>query len=36
MFAPYQPVTWADIPDANKDAAGTWINNYTGYIVDRL
>ena len=32
MFAPYQPVTWADIPDANKDAAGTWINSYTGYI----
>jgi putative spermidine/putrescine transport system substrate-binding protein len=32
MYAPYQPATWADIPDANKDAAGTWVNNYTGYM----
>ena len=32
MYAPYQPVTWADIPDANKDAAGPWINNYTGFM----
>lgn len=32
MFAPYQPVVWKDIPDANKDAAGTWINSYTGYV----
>lgn len=32
MYAPYQPVTWADIPAANKDAAGAWINNYTGYM----
>jgi len=31
MYAPYQPVTWADIPDANKDPNGTWINNFTGF-----
>lgn len=32
MFAPYQPVTWADIPDVNKAADGAWINNYAGYM----
>jgi putative spermidine/putrescine transport system substrate-binding protein len=31
MYAPYQPVTWADIPDANKEPTGLWINNYTGF-----
>jgi putative spermidine/putrescine transport system substrate-binding protein len=31
MYAPYQPSTWADIPDANKDPNGLWINNYTGF-----
>jgi putative spermidine/putrescine transport system substrate-binding protein len=31
MYAPYQPTTWADIPDANKEATGLWINNYTGF-----
>ena len=31
MYAPYQPETWADIPDANKEATGLWINNYTGF-----
>jgi putative spermidine/putrescine transport system substrate-binding protein len=31
MYAPYQPATWADIPDANKDPNGLWINNYTGF-----
>ena len=31
MFAPYQPATWADIPDGNKDPNGTWINNYAGF-----
>jgi putative spermidine/putrescine transport system substrate-binding protein len=32
MYAPYQPVTWADIPDANKEATGLWINNYSGFM----
>jgi putative spermidine/putrescine transport system substrate-binding protein len=32
MYAPYQPVTWGDIPDANKEATGLWINNYTGFM----
>jgi len=31
MYAPYEPATWADIPDGNKDANGLWINNYTGF-----
>ncbi|HJW21027.1 MAG TPA: ABC transporter substrate-binding protein [Candidatus Limnocylindrales bacterium] len=31
MYAPYKPVTWAQIPDANKEATGLWINNYTGF-----
>jgi putative spermidine/putrescine transport system substrate-binding protein len=31
MFVPYQPVTWADIPDGNKEPTGLWINNYTGF-----
>jgi putative spermidine/putrescine transport system substrate-binding protein len=32
LYAPYKPATWADIPDANKEATGLWINNYTGFI----
>ena len=32
MFAPYQVATWADIPDANKEATGLWTNNYTGFV----
>ena len=32
MYTPYQPATWADIPDANKEPTGLWINNYTGFI----
>ena len=31
QYAPYQPATWADIPDGNKEATGLWINNYTGF-----
>lgn len=31
MYAPYQPATWKDIPDGNKEATGLWINNYTGF-----
>ncbi|KTR82708.1 ABC transporter substrate-binding protein, partial [Leucobacter chromiiresistens] len=29
-FAPYQVETWDDIPDANKEATGLWVNNYSG------
>ena len=32
MYAPYQPATWADIPDVNKEPTGLWINNYTGFM----
>jgi len=29
-FAPYQVVNWAEVPDANKEATGLWVNDYTG------
>jgi len=32
MYAPYQAVTWGDIPDVNKEATGLWTNNYTGFM----
>ncbi|GIF62546.1 ABC transporter substrate-binding protein [Asanoa ishikariensis] len=32
MFAPYQVATWKDIPDALKEANGTWVNDYGGYM----
>ena len=32
MYAPYQPAGWADIPAANKEPTGLWINNYTGFV----
>lgn len=32
MYAAYQPATWKDIPDANKEATGLWINNYSGFM----
>ena len=32
FFAPYKVVTWADIPDALKDPAGTWVCDYGGYM----
>jgi len=31
-FAPYQVTTWNDIPAALKDASGTWVNDYGGYM----
>jgi putative spermidine/putrescine transport system substrate-binding protein len=31
-FAPYKVTTWGDIPDTLKDAAGTWVNDYGGYM----
>ncbi|GAA2639159.1 ABC transporter substrate-binding protein [Paractinoplanes durhamensis] len=32
MFAPYKVATFADIPDSLKEAAGTWVNDYGGYM----
>ncbi len=32
LFAPYQVETWSDIPDEFKDADGTWVNDYGGYM----
>ncbi|MBF4550565.1 MULTISPECIES: ABC transporter substrate-binding protein [unclassified Pseudoclavibacter] len=29
-FAPYQVENWEHIPDANKEATGLWVNDYTG------
>jgi putative spermidine/putrescine transport system substrate-binding protein len=29
-FAPYQVSNWADIPDANKEKTGLYVNDYTG------
>jgi putative spermidine/putrescine transport system substrate-binding protein len=31
-FAPYKVTTWSEIPDALKDANGTWVNDYGGYM----
>jgi putative spermidine/putrescine transport system substrate-binding protein len=31
IYAPYKVATWADIPDANKEPTGLWVNNYTGF-----
>ncbi|GAA3254494.1 ABC transporter substrate-binding protein [Dactylosporangium siamense] len=32
MFAPYKVATWAEVPDALKEAGGAWINDYGGYM----
>lgn len=32
MFAPYQVATFADVPADLKDANGTWVNDYGGYM----
>jgi putative spermidine/putrescine transport system substrate-binding protein len=29
-FAPYKVATWADVPTANKEKTGLWVNDYTG------
>jgi putative spermidine/putrescine transport system substrate-binding protein len=29
-FAPYKVAAWEDIPAANKEATGLWVNDYTG------
>jgi putative spermidine/putrescine transport system substrate-binding protein len=31
-FAAYKVATWSDIPEALKDASGTWVNDYGGYM----
>ncbi|MEV4618776.1 ABC transporter substrate-binding protein [Asanoa sp. NPDC049573] len=31
-FAPYKVTTWDDIPAALKEASGTWVNDYGGYM----
>lgn len=31
-FAPYKVATWADIPDALKEASGLWVGDYGGYM----
>jgi putative spermidine/putrescine transport system substrate-binding protein len=31
-FAPYKVSTFADVPDALKEASGTWVNDYGGYM----
>ncbi len=30
VFAPYKVSAWGDIPAANKEATGLWVNDYTG------
>ena len=32
MFAKYKVSTFADVPDKLKDANGTWVNDYGGYM----
>jgi putative spermidine/putrescine transport system substrate-binding protein len=32
LWAPYKVSTWSSIPAANKDATGTWYNDYGGYV----
>jgi len=32
LFAPYKVATWDDIPSNFKDANGTWVNDYGGYM----
>ncbi|MDQ6774609.1 MAG: ABC transporter substrate-binding protein [Candidatus Dormibacteraeota bacterium] len=32
LFAPYQVSTWKDIPDAQKESTGLWVQDYGGYM----
>jgi putative spermidine/putrescine transport system substrate-binding protein len=32
LWAPYKVATWNNIPAANKNASGTWYNDYGGYV----
>lgn len=33
QFAPYKVEQWDNIPDANKEPSGLWVNDYTGIMV---
>ncbi len=32
LYAPYQVATWADIPDAQKEKTGLWVQDYGGFM----
>ncbi len=32
LFAPYQVTTWGDIPDAQKEPTGLWVQDYGGFM----
>ena len=32
LFAPYQVSTWSDIPAAQKESSGLWVQDYGGYM----
>ena len=32
LFAPYQVATWSDIPTAQKEPTGLWVQDYGGYM----
>ena len=32
LYAPYKVATWADIPDAQKDPNGLWVQDYGGFM----
>ncbi|MFC6086227.1 ABC transporter substrate-binding protein [Sphaerisporangium aureirubrum] len=32
LFAPYKVQSWDKIPEGQKDASGTWYNDYGGYV----
>jgi putative spermidine/putrescine transport system substrate-binding protein len=32
LFAPYKTAGWADIPDAQKEPSGLWVQDYGGYM----
>jgi putative spermidine/putrescine transport system substrate-binding protein len=32
LYAPYKVATWADIPDAQKEATGLYVQDYGGYM----
>jgi putative spermidine/putrescine transport system substrate-binding protein len=32
LFAPYEVQTWSDIPDAQKQSSGLWVQDYGGYM----
>ena len=32
LFAPYQVSTWSDIPTAQKESTGLWVQDYGGYM----